>query len=377
MRISFAIVLLLTSTLLANPTTPADPARELVKRLAAPDYHEREQASRELLALGRKAYPALEDGTRADDPEVRARCRRLLPMILDLELKARLEAFIADPDGKGQHELPGWARWQTLLGRDRASRDLFAAVVRANSRLMHEIENQATERGLEAISIRCTEMLQQISGRMPNTANRADVAQLLFLGTNPDLQFTPTTCAQINQFLYRQEVRGWFTEGETAPLMRKLLLTWLSRHIDEPNTGYMIANLMNTLQLEELTDLGLQIVLQQKAPAHVRANVLIAFGRHRRKEVVPRLQAIIDDDTLVGRFNINRIQQTTHLGDVALAMSIHLSGLKPADFGFNGVTGAPNAIYSYYRLGFEKDEQRAAARQRWEAEWKKLRVAKP
>ena len=51
--------------------------------------------------MGRFARPALIEGATGDpDPEVRARCHELLPRATAIEMKARLDAFLADADGK-------------------------------------------------------------------------------------------------------------------------------------------------------------------------------------------------------------------------------------------------------------------------------------
>ncbi|MCI0700811.1 MAG: hypothetical protein L0241_06995, partial [Planctomycetia bacterium] len=124
--IASAVVLGIVATTLAAPPSP-DPksltipqeelskARELVQQLGSEKYSEREEAQRELAAMGRLARPALLDGVSGDpDPEIRLRCQTLLPKANADDLKARLETFLADTEGKYEHDLPGWNKLRAV-----------------------------------------------------------------------------------------------------------------------------------------------------------------------------------------------------------------------------------------------------------------------
>jgi hypothetical protein len=56
---------------------------DLTRRLADPSARRRDEAARELLALGTDAAPALRDAASSSDPEVRARARALLALLRD------------------------------------------------------------------------------------------------------------------------------------------------------------------------------------------------------------------------------------------------------------------------------------------------------
>lgn len=363
------LALILPTGAWANPES--DRAAELIRSLGNASYQTREKASRELLHLGRAAYPALVTGTADPDPEVRSRCRQLLPRIFDLELQARLDAFLADPDGKKEHDLPGLSRFRKMFGLDKTARDLFVSMIRADGRLMDAVESQPAQFAEEKLLVRCSQLLPRIYTRMPTrpqALNQGDVAELLFLGINPEVSLGPQAIAQINQFLYRQEFRAWVTSGDQADLMKKLLLAWLDKNVGDPNTGYIITNLAQTLQLKELLEPALKIASNSKNMPHVRANVLSAVGRLGDKSLLPKLEPLINDTTQVQQFAFNRLQGWVQVGDVALAMAVHLSGQKPADYGYEAVKHNPNWINSYYYLGFENDKKRAAAKAKWK-EW--------
>src|SRR5262249_39997780 len=92
---------------LVVPPQEISRARELVRKLGSEVYKEREDAHAELVKMGRTAKVALLEGATGDnDPEVRFRCSRLLPRAGADDLKARLDTFLADTEGKFEHDLP-------------------------------------------------------------------------------------------------------------------------------------------------------------------------------------------------------------------------------------------------------------------------------
>src|SRR5262245_26095389 len=103
---------LLLSFLLASPVPAAvAPPRpgpaELVRRLGDPSYLTREWAAQDLLALGTRARPALLEGLKSADAEIKARCRDLLPLLGLTEQDRLLGAFVQT--GKfPPMRLPGW-----------------------------------------------------------------------------------------------------------------------------------------------------------------------------------------------------------------------------------------------------------------------------
>src|SRR5215471_13272612 len=117
---------------LAIPPEEISKARELIKRLGSEVYREREEAHAELSKMGRLARPALIEAAASDtDPEIRYRCSRLLPKAGADDLKARLDTFLADTDGKYEHDLPGLKLFRKQMGSEKAARDLFVEIVKS------------------------------------------------------------------------------------------------------------------------------------------------------------------------------------------------------------------------------------------------------
>src|SRR5262245_41519527 len=73
----------------------AEKARQLVRQLGSTDFRAREQASYQLVKMGSAVEPILREGLDYPDPEVRYRCRHILPLAMSYDLERRLQAFLA------------------------------------------------------------------------------------------------------------------------------------------------------------------------------------------------------------------------------------------------------------------------------------------
>src|SRR5688500_5624987 len=93
-------------TLVVGTGRGADDTADLVARLAAPGFVDRETAARKLRELGVKALPAVTAGCTSPDAEVSGRCKRLLGLLRADRRAVFAAAFRGDADGKQTHDHP-------------------------------------------------------------------------------------------------------------------------------------------------------------------------------------------------------------------------------------------------------------------------------
>src|SRR5262249_55247585 len=142
MRPLLSLTLLATSALAGpQPGAPGTPeyarASELVKQFGDSQFTTRETAAKKLFEMGPAALPALHDGTKAGDEEVRTRCAALIPKVKAAERNRRADAYVADVDGEEKHELPLMTEFEKAVGKpNAAARKLFADMVRTNGELL-------------------------------------------------------------------------------------------------------------------------------------------------------------------------------------------------------------------------------------------------
>jgi hypothetical protein len=351
---------------------PSDPmsedktrAEDLVRRLGDYSFEAREQASKELFRLGLSARPALLAGARDPDLEIRRRCRDLLPAILEADRLARLEAFIADKEGKHKHALPGWERYRRVAGADAAARDLFVAMQRVEPGFLADAAKDPDRAG-ETCAALCQHLYQKLYGR-PIAPNRrlevAELASLLLVAGDPRTRVPDPARGMVANFLYQPSARAALATPGSP--FRKLALAWMERQTDDDSAAQQMFYMVGNLDLKEGVDLALKVVRDKKLQGRGLASALTTLGKLGGKEQTAVLESFLGDARPVGTFALNKERGTTQVRDVALAMLVHLSGQDHNDYGFTFSRTSPHLKFSPDFLGFRSDEQRARALARW------------
>ncbi|HKA06086.1 MAG TPA: hypothetical protein VKD71_02430, partial [Gemmataceae bacterium] len=139
-----AFVLVTAGAAVAGPkpgeegTPEFEKATGLVKQLGHPRFPVREAAATQLVEMGHAAVPALRQGAKADDQEVRSRSAALLPPAKAAGWRRLADALLAKPEEK--HDLPMLAEWDKLIGKpDTASRKLFASILRTDGDFLDQV----------------------------------------------------------------------------------------------------------------------------------------------------------------------------------------------------------------------------------------------
>jgi hypothetical protein len=357
----------------ANAPAPSlDPrqGRELVRQLGHESYPVREEASHKLLALGLAAKDILIEGARNPDPEIRNRCRKLLPAVFRADRKARLEAFIADKEGKKEHDLPGWKRYRQVAGNGAASRDFFVSLQRSGAvALLIDVE-RSPKQATALLQSNCQQLWMQLffrPGLPPRPPSVPEVAALYLVASYPQVRLTPTSINQLVNFLNQPAIQTAMRGDAVA--LRKLTVGWMKQQIDDTTfqqIGWTLLN--NNLNLPEAAEVGLNVIRQKKAKAQGLALALAVIGKHGKKEYVKELKPYLDDRSVIATMNMNRQLTTIQVRDVALAMTVHLTGQSPKDYGFpNFQQNNPWSRFHYFYMGFANDTQRDQAFRKWKA----------
>src|SRR5581483_5617149 len=264
---------------LAIPPHELSRAQALVRQLSSETFRDRERAQRELAVMGRLARPVLAAAAQSDpDPEVRVRCARLLPRATADDLKARTDAFLADAEGKYEHDLPGWKRFREVLGADAPARDLFVEILKSGSggELLAVVDAPAEEAG-RAVSDRRNLMYAQVQrqfrtpdGSVPPPLGLTDVAALLFAEVVVPTKHIP----RVGQFGFYVTGAVFVTQvpasmaavnTDTVPhaaAYRRLLGRWLDTRTDAADLShYALVHLAHTLRsVKETTPLLRRVV---------------------------------------------------------------------------------------------------------------------
>ncbi len=376
---------------LVIPAQELSKARELIKRLGSEVYREREEAHAELSKMGRLARPALVEAAAADtDPEVRYRCSRLLPKAAADDLKARLDTFMADTDGKHEHDLPGLKLFRKHIGGDEKARALFVDIIKSpyNVELLQALEKTATDAG-RAISDRRNLLFsiinqRNLGGRITAPQQQIqlpDIACLLFAEALTPTKEIPRTgmfsyVTGVN-FLQQPASMNAINGANNAAHVdayKKIIGQWMETREDVNDLNQMYYVVGQQLRgFPQCVPLLRKIVTTDGVAGYAKGQAMMHLAQMRGKEELPNLQALLKNDTQVQTVwfgnvapNQQPVQHQCLVKDVALAHIIHLTGQKMSDYGFKFPPGAiPDQQIGYGNFAFESDVARNAAMIKW------------
>jgi hypothetical protein len=371
-----------------NQQVPIDPQQvaELVGRLGDSSYRVREGATRALTKVGVPAKAELLKAIVAPDAEVRYRARLVLSEVLDVDFKQRLNAFIEDARGECEHDLPGWSRFRTQQGDGAAARRLFAEMQR-NEPLLMEASELGSLHASTAFDARCQQIQESL--RVPGRqAERqvplGTVAALLFVGADGNVPVSMQSAMCVTNFCYQQPFRHSIDSGDTMPVLKRLVGGWVRRDFANDSTAaYQTMMLALQFNVREGVEPALTMLKDGSGNPHMRQYALLVVGKFGGPDDINRLEPLLADEAICAQQQIaapateaakndpahpqppkHEIVET-QIRDVALAVMLHLSGQKLADYGFSRAQPNSTILFNTASLGFTGAPQRDAAIAKW------------
>ncbi|MEX2120320.1 MAG: hypothetical protein WD847_12055 [Pirellulales bacterium] len=349
-----------------DQVSPAQVDR-LVRQLGHSSFVERQKASRELKQIGIPAKAALEAALAHPDAEVRFRARRILVSVLELDFQVKLEAFLADPDGRSDTDLAGWPRYRALVGGDPAARRLFAEMQRAEHDLLAAAATAPLMAG-ELLEARCHQLQQQ--AQFPNPAGEqvalGSIASFLFVAGQEDVPITQQAGAFLNSFSHQQAIQQAMSEVERAGLLKKLLGAWVRRDFrNDPMASYQ--NLMLALRygLKDGIEPALDMVQAPGTPPQMLQYAVLALGKLGSREHVADLEPLLQNETVCANQEVDDQEVQTQVRDVALAALVRLTGQQAREYGFLRAQDNAMILFNTPSFGFADPSQREAALKKW------------
>lgn len=397
---------LFTPAMAAPPAIKADPnpksleipqdelskARELVQKLGSEVFAEREAAERALAEMGRLARPALLDGVNRDpDPEIRLRCCVLLPKATTEEYQARLDAFMADTDGKYEHNLPGWHKLRsavrgewTMLGwtftarpnTDKAARELFIEFMKApgGRKLLLAMGDPPGELG-QLIANRKQELYNakypRVGGIPPRALSVAEVAVVVFAESQINSRHIPRSTVFTAVISTSGLASAAIGNDERAKALQAVMTAWLNSRT-EPLELYPALTLANNIQNTDAAGrIAVRMMTTPGIQGFYKGQALATLVRLKLIDQVPAIEKAFTDtsilNTTVRIVNGKQVRQSIEVRDAALAAALVMTGQDPNDYGFESFpknAGATNFSYTWARI---TDEKRKEAFEKWKA----------
>ena len=343
-------------------------ALQLYHQLGDRSFKVRETASGQIVRFGRAVEPILREGLSNPDPEIRSRCRRLLPLAMHYDLEKQIAAFLADKDEKSATPLAGWARFKELVGKDEPAKDLFISMHRFDTEFMDELEQKPADLSLK-LNARCQEFMYQRNMGRNSKITPAQLGLMLFAIQDPKVNIEPQAASFFSSGLFSLSYQPHGKElMRDNPAIRKLLIQFVTNsnnHMMMFNNMYLIAN----LELKEGVDIAKRIIQTADRDPYTRAMAIGVLGKVGSRENIPDLLPFLDKKDTVGSMNVNNMQINTQMRDVALAGLVQLSGQKLNDYNFAYLKMFANANVNIFMspgmLGFNDDATRDASIKKW------------
>jgi hypothetical protein len=415
-RFGLLFLLATASPLSAASPDPADlavspeiqtKARQLVQELGSEKFADREAAQEELEAMGRFAFRALLDGANNDpNPEVRHRCSELLPAATALDMKARIDTFLADVEGRYEHDLPGWnefratvrGEWSVFGYAIAGDRSLDRHARRVFAELLGSTENRWV---LMAVTRPADEFRRLVAARRQELYDRRnrmvdgvragpdleDMTTLLFAEslTPSAIPVGPRTLSISTLISSSGFTTAARRDDDTARVYRAVAAAWLGTRL-EPREMYYAMTIATNLDLpDEVCRLSVRLLTEKAATSSYRGRAAINLVNHGDKRHVPLLEKARADTFATYTVRITTVKDgkseaaayEVQVRDMALAVSLLLTGQELDDYGFSdryaNNPSYTNRAYSYTRYYFAD----AAARKAAFAKWEKWRKANP
>jgi hypothetical protein len=373
---------------------------QLINDLGSSEFAIRDRAYRKLGEFEGKAYRLLLAAeSQSADAEVRHRCGLLLPAARVADLNARIAAFLEDKSGQFAHDLPGLARYREITRGNPSATAYFAQILRDPGTQKLFLAAEANPDDIpSAVAARAVE-LQQRQGRTvavpppglvvrpvnrpatvsANAASATEILGMLFVDslTPADAQTRRMGIGPAT-FLYQQQLRtavaGPAERGtgldDSAKLARAILQHWFDSREDtyELNTAISYAGQFD--MPDAVVRAATKQLTRKGAVAHMRGQAIASLAKFGKDKAVPTLESLLKDETQAGmRYEqetgengqmINK-QYPIQTRDIALAMLLHLDGVKPADYGMRTFAATESMKYQYTNHWFRTEDAREAA----------------
>lgn len=349
------------SGLAAEPDPAASQLEALVRQLGADSFHVREEAARKLAAHGMAAMPALKAGLEHPDVEVKAKCRRLLAVLLDIELENRIRDFLAGGEKDSGPKFPCWTRFRKLVGEAKEARELFIQMLRAEGNLLDVAEREPKAAGQQLARV-ARELSTMASIGHVNSLSLGTIAALYFVGSDPQVSVGDDTAINIYYLVYQPAAQQELKGGPHGDRVRAILGAWVSRPAS-PTTTFQ--NVMLAAQFDIKEGVTAALELAKNPDVQQKAVGIQAVGKLGSKDQIPVLEKLLTDSTPVSSQKEKGVVLSTQVSDVALAALVHLSGQKFADYGFERIQTNPQFLFFPHSASFTDGAKRDAALKKW------------
>ncbi|EAQ78621.1 HEAT repeat domain-containing protein [Blastopirellula marina] len=350
----------------------------LIKQLGAKSFAKREAAVEAIAAFGIDAVPPLGETLESPDAMVRVYARYLITTILDKDRQQRIRTF-----QHGNGELPRWDTFCEIVGDGKNEREYFLGVSNREWELLTWVDWQPEGRELDKLEYANWQFLRERKHfQAPSKFDRSLLLLLMCESTNEEIQRYFDAGGGEIRVLWNMEDYGKFDQYVLSRLRNQWLLRCSQCETldSEVRVGLLVRAMQSNLKggaplaKRMLSELG-QLELDMYGEKSINWPIM-TLAKCGSKSDSAALDPFLDDDRLIttsdgpvtaapSQDDGSQSPQTCQVRDMALAAAIVVHGLDPRDFGFVKIQDAGTLPFLPSSVGFDTDEDRAAAFQKW------------
>lgn len=351
--------------------------QRLVQDLGASSYAARQRAMRRLMALGTRIHPFLAAALESPDAEIRHRAMQIRETVERNDLDEKLDGLLNNPrddDGKG---IPGWERFRQQAGNDNVARECFVKMFREERRLMSQLNLPAEDlaRELKLRMEKSRPKRTRNRGRIGPTVGRVRVsnhaiAAMIFAATDPRLSLDSNSLRGIGELSLQSPFVGEVKNESLQGPLKKIVQAWIRLKLDDPLALSYQMQLGATCNLADGLVPAIAILQSGAAEPATRAMALITLAKLGGMDQVHEISRFLDDGDVVGKQATKELAFESQVRDIALALLVRITKQEWRDYGLKSARPHPNFILEQSSIGFNSDDERQKALEKWKA-WAK------
>jgi hypothetical protein len=361
--------LLLVGPASAQPPALDREARIEVRALGSSQPARRQLAKARLIGLGVSAEAALRRGLQSEQLEVRIASGQLLDIMASRLLEQRLTLFRGGTATDEFRDLPAWRLLREAIGDEPDSRRLYERLLRAHPQTLVWLERVTQSPGAnraidERAQLAAIDELLPLGAAHTTQADPTRWALTLLVTGQSEFADTPVLASRVRGGLLAREVRRRLLESRDHQPLRRLVAYWLR----SSSQNYVNATLLKLAVYYRCDAMALELAracLAQPhaAPASV-ATAMVVLAKFAPEVAARELPGWVEDRRICHVWQMVAVRRRavqTQVGDVAVALLLHLADEDPRDFGFVDIEADPALIYREFSMGFESEAERSTA----------------
>ena len=313
----------------SRDNNPTKSVAQLIEDLGADSFKVRLSARDALKNSGQIAIDALRKVEPTSTPDVKAQIRSILSYLARESFGGRLSQLQNTLTAEDASALPEWSRFSKLVGSDKKSVELFLRLLNSEAALFGTAMNSPKMLPAQ-IQLRVAELIQ--TTRPSSTRKEPfpvdSYAAVLLLASNGEIRLPGGSSTGISAMLQQPQFMDLVRSPTQGPALSRLAGAYILRERIAPAVPMSFAR---RHPIPEGPILARRVLKTARGSYPLPALMLLAeLGT---VQDLPLLESLfMNKFVLIGKRD--RTGYLVEIGDLALAVAIHLRGRDPRDFGF-------------------------------------------